>query len=135
MSAELGAHLAIFEFLWKRREIPCLHFKAPQLNALNILDLGELLVLTNFCDVKVAMFCSVVVFVLTLLHTTAYPVLSSNPGLADLSQHGTSGNNVVSHLQAEGHLANLNLASAVAQCNYATVNVNACLRPIKLVQF
>ena len=66
-----SAHLAVLELFWKGREVPRLHVVAAQLNALDVLHLGELLVLADLRHVKVAVLAAVVVLELALLHAAA----------------------------------------------------------------
>jgi hypothetical protein len=65
------AHLAVLELVREWREVPRLHLVAPELDALNVLDLGKLLVLADLGHVKVAVLGAVVVLVLALLDAAA----------------------------------------------------------------
>lgn len=76
------ACLAVVEFSGEGREVPGLHFKAPQLDALDVLDLGKLLVFANRVGVKVAMLLPVVVLKLALLVAPAKSG-SSSAGRSD----------------------------------------------------
>lgn len=69
-------HLALGELWWEGGEVPRLHLIPTELNPLDVLDLGELLMLSDLRHVKVAMLRAVVILVLAPLVPAAWTHMS-----------------------------------------------------------
>ena len=60
------AHRAPLELVRQRREVPCLHLVAPQLDLGHVFDLGEFLMLSQLGSVKASVLIIVLVHVVQL---------------------------------------------------------------------